>query len=228
MLHSNPTRSPYEDGTKPVTVHLDRGLVVHPAWSYRAGPKGPAWAVADGGGLDRVLLALPGDECPPPDPVGPWPPDLGLGAVDAELDPAAGGVGEHVGQGVQPHAGRVGDGEAALGQQRSDLMDGAGDGGAVNPVQHRQRLVWELEAQVDQGDQDPVTNHQPVGGAGPGGAPPGVAATLVEVALVGGGPRGGQLSGQLGEMLPRQPGKDRMGEGRTGPCWFSPGLDTHA
>ena len=45
---------------------------------------------------------------PPAGPVGPGPADLGLGAVDAQLDPVGGGVGDHVGQGAQPHPGQPG------------------------------------------------------------------------------------------------------------------------
>jgi hypothetical protein len=65
---------------------LDGGLVVHAARAHRPGPQGPALAVGDGGGLDAVLLAFAGHKRPPAGPVGPWPSDLGLGAVDAQLD----------------------------------------------------------------------------------------------------------------------------------------------
>jgi hypothetical protein len=123
--------------------------------------------VADGGGLDGVLPALAGDKRPPPRPVGPRPPDLGLGAVQAQPNPVAVGVGEHIRQGVQPHAGHVRDGEAALGQQRPDLVDRAGDGGAVHPVQHGQGLVGQLKAEDHQGNQDPVAEDQPVAGPAP-------------------------------------------------------------
>jgi hypothetical protein len=120
---------------------------------------------------------------------------------------------------VQPHAGGIGGGEATPGQQRSDLVHRAGDGGAVHPVQHRQGLVGQLEAEDHQGDQDPVAEAQAVVGAGAGGAPAWVAAALLGGGLVGGGPGLGQLDGQLGQVLPGQPGEARMGEGRTGPCW---------
>jgi hypothetical protein len=150
-----------------------------------------------------------------PRPVGPWPSDLGLGAVDAQLDPVGGGVGEDIRQGVQPHAGGIGDGEATPGQQRSDLVHRAGDGGAVHLVQHRQGLVGQLEAEDHQGDQEPVAKAQAVVGAGAGGAPAWVAAALLE----GGGPGLGQLDGQLGQVLLVQPGEARMGKGRTSPCW---------
>jgi len=86
-----------------------------------------------------------------------------------------GGVGEHIGQGAQPHPGLAGHREAARGQQRPDLADRAGDGGAVHAVQHRQGLMWQLEAQADQGDQHPIGEDQPVVGAGSGSTatPPG-------------------------------------------------------
>jgi hypothetical protein len=84
--------------------------------------------------------------------------------------PAGGGVGDHICQGVHPHAGCIGDGEATPGQQRSDLVDCAGDGGAVHPVQHCQGLVGQLGPQDYQGDQHPVTEHQPLAGSGAGGA----------------------------------------------------------
>jgi hypothetical protein len=73
-------------------------------------------------------FAFPGDERPPSDPVGPRPPDLGLGGVNANLNALGGGVGEHVRQGFEPHAGLAGDGKPARGQQRPDLMDRTGDG----------------------------------------------------------------------------------------------------
>ena len=98
-------------------------------------------------------------------------------------------------------------------------MDRAGDGGVVHPGQHRQGLVGQLEAQDHQGDQHPVTEDQLVVGAGAGGALTWVAAALLEGALVGGGPRVGELDGQVGKVLPGDPGEDRMGHGRTGPCW---------
>jgi hypothetical protein len=56
-------------------------------------------------------------------------------------------------------------------------------------------------------------------GSGAGGALARVAAALLQGALVRGGPRAGQFREQLGEVLPGEPGEDRMGEGRTGPCW---------
>src|SRR6266545_178514 len=198
---------------------LDRRLIMHPTGPHRPSPQRPTLAVADGGGLDGVLLALAGDERPPPRLVGPWPSDLGLGPVKAQLDPLRRGVGEHVGQGPKAHAGHAWDGEAAAGQQGSDLVDGAGDGGAVHPAQHRQGLVGQLEAQNHQGDQDPIAEDQLMAGAGAGGAAAWVAAAGAQRALVGGGPRVGELGDQVAQVLPRQSGEDRMGEGRTGPWW---------
>src|SRR6266568_2789990 len=53
-------------------------LVVHPAWPHRPAPQGASLAVADGGGLDRVLLALAGDEGGPSGASGLRPTDLGV------------------------------------------------------------------------------------------------------------------------------------------------------
>ena len=80
-----------------------------------------------------------GHERPPAGSVGLGPADLDLGAVQAHGQPFGGGVGEQIGQGVQPDPGRGG--EAPVGQQRTDLADRGGDGGAVHAVEHRDRLV---------------------------------------------------------------------------------------
>ena len=165
-----------------------------------------------------LLRAVAGDERPPPWAVGPWPADLGLGAVDAQFDAVGGGVGEHVRQGAQPHARCVGDGEATVGQQRPDLVHRAGDGGPDDPIQHGQRLVGQLEPQVDQGAQHAVAEGQAVVGSSPGGALAWVAAALLQGAFVRGGPWVGQLHDQVGEVLPGQPREDRMGQPRPGPC----------
>jgi len=77
-----------------------------------------------------------------------------------------------------------------------------------------------LGAQHDEGDHDPVGEAEPLVGAGTGGPLAVVATALAEHALVGGGPRVGELGDQVGEVLPGDAGEDRMGEGRTGPCWF--------
>jgi hypothetical protein len=70
--------------------------------------------------------------------------------------------------------------------------------------------VGQLQAQDHQGDQHAVTQDQTMAGAGASGALAWVAAALLEGALVRGGPRAGQLGGQVGEALPGQPGEDRM------------------
>jgi hypothetical protein len=70
--------------------------------------------------------------------------------------------------------------------------------------------VGQLQAQDHQGDQHAVTQDQTMAGAGASGALAWVAAALLEGAFVRGGPRAGQLGGQVGEALPGQPGEDRM------------------
>jgi hypothetical protein len=95
----------------------------------------------------------------------------------------------------------------------------AGDGGAVDPVERRQRLVGQLGAQADQRDQHPVGQYQPLARPGTRRAPTRVATSLPQGALVDGDPWAGELGGQVGEVVPGDPGEDRMGEGRTGPCW---------
>jgi hypothetical protein len=91
-----------------------------------------------------VLLALARHERPPSWSVRPRPANLGLGGVEAQLDPAGVGVGDHVGQGPQAQARLARDGKAAGGQQRPDLVDRASDGRAVHPVQYRHGLVGKL------------------------------------------------------------------------------------
>lgn len=95
--------------------------------------------------------------------------DLGLGPVDPQGHALRIGVGEHVGQHWQAQSGLVGDGEAAVGEQRTDLADCLGDGGGADPVQLGERGVRELSAQVDQSDQHPVGEHQLMLAARPGG-----------------------------------------------------------
>jgi hypothetical protein len=84
--------------------------------------------------------------------------------------------------------------------------------------------VGQLEAQDHQGDQHVVAEDQLVVGAGAGGALAWVAAALLQGALVGGGPGASQLDGQVGEVVPGDPGQDRMGQGRTAHA----GVNTHA
>jgi hypothetical protein len=117
---------------------LDRGLIVHATRTDRPSPQGPAAAVAGRGGLDGVLFGFAGHQRAASGPVGSRSADLGLGAVDAQLHAVGGGVADHIGQGPQPHTGHVGDCEPAGGQERPDLTDGAGHGGTVDPIEHRQ------------------------------------------------------------------------------------------
>jgi hypothetical protein len=106
-------------------------------------------------------------------------------------------------------------------------MDGAGNGGAVHPVQHRQGVVGQLEPQAHQGGQDPVTEDQLVMGPGAGGTLTPVAAALLEGTLVGGGPGVGELGDQVAQVLLRQSGEAI--EGRPYRCqvggirWRPPG-----
>ncbi|MGH3159222.1 MAG: hypothetical protein ACRDNF_21975, partial [Streptosporangiaceae bacterium] len=76
-----------------------------------------------------------GDERPPPGPVHPGPADLYFSAVDPQFEVLGGGIGEHIGQGVQPQPGMGGHSEAAGRQQRPDLADGPGDRGPVDLVE---------------------------------------------------------------------------------------------
>jgi hypothetical protein len=104
-------------------------------------------------------------------------------------------------------------------------MDGAGDGGAVHAIQHRQGLVRELEAQHHQRRQHPVAEGQPRLGPGTSSTTAPMAAALGEGAFVPRRPGVGQLDDKVAEVLPGEPGKARMGQGRTGPCWRShPGM----
>src|SRR5205814_10407374 len=102
------------------------------------------------------------DARPPARLVRPRAAYLHFGAVDPEFGAVGGGVGEDVGEGAQPQVRAVRDGEPAGGEQRADLGDRAGDGGAVDPVQLCQGRVGELEAQVNEGDDDAVGERQVV------------------------------------------------------------------
>nr|WP_250280203.1 hypothetical protein [Frankia sp. Cppng1_Ct_nod] len=81
------------------------------------------------------------------------------------------GVGEHVRQRAQPHPEMAGDREAPGGQQRADLTHRPGDGDPVDPVELREHGMRQLETQHNQGDQQPIEEHQRVVGAGTGRAP---------------------------------------------------------
>jgi hypothetical protein len=65
-----------------------------------------------------------------------------------------------------------GDSAPALGKQRADLTDGAGDGGAINAEPAAQHIVSDAMSQVDQRGQEPVNEDQLVSGACPDPAPP--------------------------------------------------------
>ena len=80
-------------------------------------------------------LHLARDERPPSGPARLRPADLHLGAVGAQGDAFGGGVGEDIGQRMQPQARVAGHREAAGRQQRPDFLDGPGDGGAVHAVE---------------------------------------------------------------------------------------------
>jgi hypothetical protein len=127
-----------------------------------------------------------------------------------------GGVGEHVGQGAQPQARAVRDGEPAGGEQRADPGDRAGDGGAVHPVQRCQCGVGELKTQVNEGDDDAVGERQVVVRAGAGGAQAAVAPALAEPGFLRGAPRAGEAGGELAEPSRLQPGEDTLAHGRAG------------
>jgi len=158
---------------------------------------------------------LPGHERPPAGSVRLGAADLNLGAVQAHHEAFSGGVGQHVGQGVQADAG--GGGEAPVGQQRRDLMYRGGDGGAVHAVPQRQSLVWQSQTQPRQGDQHPVAQAQRYRmpstrvAASFSSAP-----ASVQPPFPGCVKRFGQFGDQPVEVVARDAGEDRMGQGRTG------------
>src|SRR5262249_49139921 len=115
------------------------GLVVHVSGSGGPGPDRAAAGVGGDGGLDGVLFLLAGDERSTAGSVRRGSADLDLGTVQPNYEALGGGVGQHVGQSVQAYSG--GGGEPAAGQQREDLADRGGDGGAVHAVEHGQGLV---------------------------------------------------------------------------------------
>ena len=180
-------------------------------------PQGPAPAIADGRGLDRVLLLLAGHERAAAGPVRLWAPDLHLGAVDAQVHALGRGIGEHVGQRAQPQPGLAGHGEATRRQQRPDLTDGPGDRRAVHPVKQREGGVRELEPQHDQGGDDPVGERQLAAWARAFSTQPGMAAAPAQAGLLLGCPRVGQLGDQLAQTAMRQASADTMRQGRAGP-----------
>ena len=143
--------------------------------------------------------------------------DLDFRAVDAELDAAGGGVGEDVGEGAEPQARAVRDGEPAGCEQRADLMDGAGDGGAVHLAERGEGGVRELVAQVNEGDDDAVGEGKVVVRAGAGCAQALVTPASAQPGLLAGHPAAGQIGNQLAEAARLQAGEDTLAQGRAGP-----------
>ena len=195
----------------------DRGLVVHAAGAERAGPQGAAVRAGDDGGLLRVLLLLARHERAAAGLARAGAPDLHFGAVHSQLDALGGGIGEHVGQGAQPHAGLSGHGEPAGREQRPDLLDRAGDCGPVDPVQLGQCRVRELEPQVNQGGDNAVGERQVVVRARAGGPLALVSPAAAQPAFPGFHPRPGQFLDELAQRSAADPGADTMRQGRAGP-----------
>jgi hypothetical protein len=141
-----------------------------------------------------------------------------FGAVDPQFDALGAGVGEQVFQRAQAYSGTFRDGEAAGRQQRADLADRPGDGGAVHGVQLRQRRVRQPQPQVNQGDQQPVGEHQALLGTRTSRPAPGPAASFAQRRLPGGLPLGAEFFDQLAEMCAGDARQGGMGAGRTGPA----------
>lgn len=140
---------------------------------------------------------------------------LDLAAVQVQPDAAGGGVGEHVGQGVQPRAGWGG--IAPPGQQRPDLAHRAGHRGPVHPVHDRQRGVRDLQPQHRQRDQYRVDEHQVPAQSGARRAQPAPAAALTQVRLPAGLPRAGQFGDYAAQVVTGDPDEGSMAQGRTSP-----------
>jgi hypothetical protein len=117
-------------------------------------------AVADGGGLDRALLALAADEGGPSGASGLRPTDLGSGAVDAQHDVSGLGAGEHVGQGAEAQAWSLRDGEPR--SASSSLISPIARPIVEDPdlADHAEGLVGQTCAQAAQGDQQSAGEHQ--------------------------------------------------------------------
>lgn len=135
-------------------------LVVHAARPRHAGEEGTALVIAECSRLDGVLLLLAGDERLTSGAPGLGTSDLDFRAIDAEVDVFGFGVGEDILQGPQAQAAPVGDGEATGREQRPDLADRSGDGGAVDIEQLGQGGMRKPEPQVDEGGQQPVGEDQ--------------------------------------------------------------------
>ena len=187
--------------------------MVHPAWPQGVGPESAALMVGDDSGLHRVLLLLARDERPASAAAGCGPADLDLGGIQPQLDAFGLGVGEHIRQGPKPQARTVRDCASAFGQEPAHLSDRAGNGGTVDTGQQSQDGVREIVPQVNQRDDQPVDEHQPMPGTGPPRLTfPGPAASLVTTPLDHGLPRASQLRDQAGQMLPGDTGEQLMRE----------------
>ena len=146
-------------------------------------------------------LRLP-DEGGPSGASGLRPADLGFGAVDAQCDVFGLGVGEHVGQGAQAQAWSLRDGEPAFGQQRPDLADRPADRGGPGLIDHAEGLVGQTGAQVDQGDQQSVGEHQLLFWPSAGLAPPVAAAPLAAPGLASRLPPRREFGDKLAKVSP--------------------------
>jgi hypothetical protein len=126
--------------------------VLTAVWSCtRPGRTAPAHrvrplAVADHGGLEGVLLALAGDQRAPAGSVGAGPADLALGAVDAQLHAVGRRVGDHIRQRRQPQRGWPGTAKPRAASS-GRIWPMVRVMVAVDPNQHRQGLVRQVQAQ---------------------------------------------------------------------------------
>ena len=128
-----------------------------------------------------------------------------------------GGVGEHVGQGAQPQARAAGHGEPAGREERADLADRPGDGGAVHPVKLRERSVRELEAQVNEGDDDAVGERQVVVRARARCAHALVTSASEQPGFLRGRPGISEPGDEPAEPSRLEAGEDTLAQGRAGP-----------
>jgi hypothetical protein len=194
-----------------------RSLVVHAPGAERARPQGTALLVGDDGGLLRVLLFLARYERAASGLARARASHLHFRPVEAQFDAMGRGVGEHVGQGAQPHVGLAGHGEPAGREQRPDLPDRAGDRGTVDAIQDGQCRMGKLEPQVNEGDDDPIDKRQVMVRTGAGRAHPLVAPALAQPGLLRCRPRTRQILDELAQPPRLDPGKDTLAQGRAGP-----------
>jgi hypothetical protein len=117
-------------------------------------------------------------------------------------------MGDHIGSGVQPDPALHG--AAAFGQQRADLSDRPGDRRAGHPEPAGQHVVGDPVAQVHQGGQQPVDEHQPVPGTGPDRPLP---RPIGQPCLLARLPARPELGDQLSQHFPGQSGHPTIGDG---------------